>query len=85
MLEVGCHLGFGRHNKKFLANEAPFVAIVQIIQNRLIGFGDGFFDTVHFRFALKLTGLVEIAPTPRRGAIFRSPRQFGGKKSQVFK
>ena len=74
-------LGVGRHNKTFLANEAPFVAILQIIQNRLIGFGDGFFDMVHFPFAFKLIGLVQ---PPQRGAVFRSPRQVCGNKSQVF-
>ena len=63
-------LGVGRHNKKFLANEVPFVAIMQIIQNRLIGFGDWFFDYVHFPFAFKLIGFVEMAPTAAEGSRF---------------
>lgn len=63
-------LGVGRHNKKFLANEALFVAIMQIIQNRLIGFDDGFFDMEHFPFAFKLIGFVEMAPTAAEGSRF---------------
>lgn len=70
-------LGVGRHDKKLLANEAPFGALVQIIQNRFIGFGDGFYDVVHFQrpdrscgsfpFVLKLAELVKIAHNRRGG------------------
>ena len=49
-------------------NKAMLGDVVQIIQNRLIGFSDGFFDVVHFQrpdricgsfpSTFKLTGLV---------------------------
>lgn len=69
--------GVGRHDKKLLGNEAPFGAALQIIQNRFIGFGDSFYDVVHFKrpdricgsfaFVLKLAGLVKIAHNRRGG------------------
>ena len=59
-------LGVSRRDKKLLANEAPFGAVVQIIQNRFIGFADGFYDVVHFKRPDRICGFFCFRPQARR-------------------
>ena len=65
-------------------NKGTLGPILQIIQNRLIGLGDVFFDVVHFQrsyqicgsfpSAFKFAGLVQIVHNRRRGEPFFSHR-----------
>lgn len=59
-------LGVSRQDKKLLANEAPFGAVVQIIQNRFIGFADGFYDVVPFKRPDRICGFFCFRPQARR-------------------
>ena len=92
-LTRGRQLGVDRHDKKLLANEARLRSVVQIMQNRFIGFGDGFFDVIHFQWpdwvcrsfpsTLKLAVLVEIAHNRSGGGkpfFAQANRSVGGSR-----